>query len=54
MTLCCSRGSSFRDDNRGSFNDRSQDRGDRRGYGAGFEQEEKRGSFRDRGRNDYG
>lgn len=61
MTLCCSRGSSFRDDNsrgsfsdRGSFNDRSQDRGDRRGYGAGFEQEERRGSFRDRGRSDYG
>ena len=38
----------------GSFNDRGPDRGDRRGYGGNLDQEERRGSFRDRGRSDYG
>ena len=46
-----SRGS-MRDD-RGSFNDRNRG-GDRRGFGGNFDQEERRGRFRDSPRGHYG
>jgi len=48
-------GGGFRDD-RGGFPDRGQaDRGDRRGFGSNYEQDDRRGgSFRDRPRGDYG